>query len=71
MPARLAISQRRPADGVRLLDLVAERLEVLGHRDSPQIAWRSMAALAARLSYQGRTIDHAGFGAGLAATFDW
>jgi hypothetical protein len=28
-------------------------------------------ALAARLSYQGRTIDHAGFGAGLAATFDW
>jgi len=28
-------------------------------------------ALSARLSYQGRNIDHAGLGAGLAATFDW
>ena len=28
-------------------------------------------ALATRISYQGRTIDHAGLGAGLAATFDW
>ena len=28
-------------------------------------------AIALRASYQGRTIDHAGFGAGAAATFDW
>ncbi len=28
-------------------------------------------AVAARVSYQGRTIDHSGFGGGLAATFDW
>jgi hypothetical protein len=27
--------------------------------------------LSTRVSYQGRTIDHAGFGFGLAATFDW
>ena len=28
-------------------------------------------ALSGRLSYQGRTIDHTGFGGGLALTFDW
>jgi len=28
-------------------------------------------ALSTRLSYQGRNIDHSGFGVGLAATFDW
>jgi hypothetical protein len=30
-----------------------------------------VATLSARLSFQGRRIDHSGFGAGLAATFDW
>lgn len=28
-------------------------------------------ALAARISYQGRTIEHTGFGSGLSLTFDW
>jgi hypothetical protein len=28
-------------------------------------------ALSLRASYQGRSIDHAGLGAGLALTFDW
>ena len=37
----------------------------VGYRITDQLA------LAARLSYQGRTIDHAGLGGGLAATFDW
>lgn len=39
-------------------------LEV-GHR------FGSAFALATRLSYQGRNIDHSGLGAGLALTFDW
>lgn len=30
-----------------------------------------VATLSARLSFQGRRIDHSGFGAGVAATFDW
>jgi hypothetical protein len=37
----------------------------LGHR------FGSAFALSARLSYQGRNIDHSGLGVGLAATFDW
>lgn len=45
----------------------------LGVRGVFEIGWRPWAplALSARLSYQGRTIDHTGPGAGLAATFDW
>ncbi len=37
----------------------------LGHR------FTHAFALSTRLSYQGRNIDHSGFGVGLAATFDW
>ena len=38
-----------------------------------EVGYRATDALAlsGRFSYQGRTIDHAGLGAGLAATFDW
>ncbi len=38
-----------------------------------EVSWLASesAALGARLSYQGRRIDHAGFGGGLVATFDW
>jgi DNA-binding CsgD family transcriptional regulator len=45
--ARLSITQKQPAEATRLLTQVSDRLGVLGHRDSPQIAWRSLAAFAA------------------------
>jgi hypothetical protein len=45
----------------------------LGVRGVFEVGWEPVEAIAisARLSYQGRTIDHAGPGLGLAATFDW
>ncbi len=45
----------------------------LGVRAVFELGYRptEVFALAARASYQGRTIDHAGPGLGLAATFDW
>ncbi|MEI8254530.1 MAG: hypothetical protein WCJ30_02535 [Deltaproteobacteria bacterium] len=48
-----------------------------GPDPSFRLAWQTgwqiapWFAIAARLSYQARTITHAGPGAGLAATFDW
>ena len=45
----------------------------LGVRAVLEVGYRvsEVAALSARASYQGRTIDHTGPGLGLAATFDW
>ncbi|WP_222430477.1 helix-turn-helix transcriptional regulator, partial [Nocardioides sp. J9] len=45
--ARLLLRTGEPAEAAALVDLVQERLEVLGHRGSPQIVWRPLAATAA------------------------
>jgi DNA-binding CsgD family transcriptional regulator len=44
--ARLALRHDRPAESAALVALVDERIGVLGHRDSPQIVWRPVAAAA-------------------------
>lgn len=46
-------------------DLAVRLIYEVGYRVSDAVS------LSSRLSYQGRTIDHAGLGGGLAATFDW
>lgn len=45
--ARLRLRAEQPAEAARLADSVADRLHALGHRDSPQIVWRGIAAAAA------------------------
>lgn len=45
--ARLMVRTGRPEEATALTASVAERLGELGHRDSPQIVWRCIAAKAA------------------------
>lgn len=46
-------------------DIAVRGVFEIGHR------FGRVFALSTRLAYQGRNIDHSGFGVGLAATFDW
>jgi hypothetical protein len=61
MAAEVHVTDQPVASG----DLAVRGVLEVGRR------FADVAALSARLSFQGRRIDHSGFGAGLAATFDW
>jgi hypothetical protein len=61
MGAEVHVTDQPVASG----DLAVRGVFEVGRR------FADVAALSARLSFQGRRIDHSGFGAGLAATFDW